>query len=135
METEKEIKVIEQKPQFVERLGAIACHASIFMGLSLIVPLVLVLCVNKDKNYFVYRHAKQAFVYQAVMIVSIMTGFAVWLLYAANLTGGYVVIAALLQALAGFAVVSLLFLVFVLVAIIKAALGKPYTYPFLGRFN
>ena len=135
METEKEFKAIGQKPRFIERLGAIVCHASVFIGLALIVPLVLVLCVNKDKSYFVYRHAKQAFVYQAALYVSTMAVFAIWVFYTATLTGGYAVLGALLQGLACLAIVSLLFVVFVLVAIIKAAFGKQYTYPFLGRFN
>ena len=130
-------------PSSTDRLGAVVCHAGIFLGLSIIVPLILVLAVDKEKKPFVHQHAKQALVFQIILLlitICLFIFFGESILAVAGFAtsttedvDAALSLSALLFFLIG-AIFALTSLIFICIASYKAATGQSYKYPFLGRF-
>ena len=151
MSEEKIITVPEEKetveattdnsPSGTDRLGAVVCHTGAFIGLNIIIPLIFVCAVDKEKKDFLYQHAKQALAFQLatflLMVILIIGG--------GFLTAGAGIMAVATSAHAVFPLSALFLffavlmigiaaLVLICIASYKAATGQPYKYPFLGKF-
>ena len=131
----------DNTPSGTERLGAVVCHAGTFLGLSILIPLIFVLAVDKEKRPFVYQHAKQALVFQ---IIILLIGVCLFFLFGGSLlavagfgTGTDEANATLsLSVLLFFLIIAILAistLILICIASYKAIIGQAYKYPFLGR--
>ncbi|MCD5406350.1 MAG: DUF4870 domain-containing protein [Desulfotomaculum sp.] len=99
-----------------DKLLAIACHASLFVALGVIFPLIILVLVKKSA--FVTHHAKQALVSQGLFYI------------------GYSIAALLCVILIGFVILPVLFviqLIFTIIAIIKTLDNDYYAYPVTGQ--
>jgi uncharacterized Tic20 family protein len=99
-----------------QKILAIASHASIFISLGIIVPLIVML-VSKDD--YVKTQAKEALIFQLVM------------------AGGLLVSGILLIVIIG--ILGLIFfgiaaLVLSIIAIVNVAEGNDYSYPITGKW-
>jgi uncharacterized Tic20 family protein len=100
-----------------ERNIALLSHVLAFFT-SFIGPLVIYL-VKKDESKFISDHAKESLNFQITLILGYIIGVILSLILI-----GIVVLLAL----------GVLNIVFIVVASIKAAEGKPYLFPFNIRF-
>jgi len=100
-----------------ERNIAMLSHVLAFFT-SFIGPLVIYL-VKKDESKFISDHAKESLNFQITLILGYIIGVILSLILI-----GIVVLLAL----------GVLNIVFIVVASIKAAEGKPYLFPFNIRF-
>jgi uncharacterized Tic20 family protein len=100
-----------------ERNIALLSHVLAFFT-SFIGPLVIYL-VKKDESKFITDHAKESLNFQITLIIGYIIGGILSLILI-----GIVVLLAL----------GVLNIVFIVVASIKAAEGKPYLFPFNIRF-
>ncbi len=76
------------RPSSDDKLWIIACHASILLGIGLIVPLVIYL-VKKDENAQITEHAKEAlnfhisvFIYATACVITFFLVLPMFLLFA-----------------------------------------------------
>ena len=131
----------DNAPSGTDRLGAVICHTGAFIGLNIIIPLIFVCVVDKEKKDFLYQHAKQALAFQlATFLILIALIFG-----GSFLTAGAGIMAAAMSAhvvlplgvlllLLAIMVFGIATLVLICIASYKAATGQPYKYPFLGKF-
>lgn len=105
-------------PSGSDKLWAVVCHLSDFIGAPLLIPLIIYL-VRKDDSAFVRRHAGEA--------LNFHLSFLIYSLVCIPLVFIVVGIVFLI-------VLGLVALVLSIVAAIKAGEGKAYTYPFTIHF-
>jgi uncharacterized Tic20 family protein len=126
----------ETEPSGLERLGAVFCQASFFLGLAIIIPLIFVLAVNAKDKPFVYHNAKQSLIFQLVIGIAtvIWVGGSIFLVGLAH-AGVLNPVLSLFFGLVSLAFLLGLLVAFILniIAIVKAAIGSVYCYPFLKK--
>lgn len=99
-----------------QKILAVVCHACNFVGLSVIVPLIVMLVTKDD---YVKTQAKEALIFQLVMV------------------GGLVVSGILTLVLIGFlglAFFGIASFVLSIIAIVNVAEGRDYSYPVTGKW-
>ena len=102
----------EETPSPLDKLVALSCQGSMYLGLAFILPLIVLIVTDKNSKPFLWNHAKQALLFQAALLI------------------GSIAIVVLTL---GFGVVLLLFLIPLallcnLKALYKAAVGEQYEY-------
>lgn len=99
-----------------QKLLSALCHGCTFIGLSIIVPLVVMLVTKDD---FVKTQAKEALIFQLIMA----GGLAV--------SGALVILIIGIFGLIFFGIVAV---VFAIIALINVLDGKDYSYPVTGKW-
>ena len=140
-ETEKEniVEGIESKAapagqssDSLARMVASACHLTVLVGLPLLFAGIVLAAIRKEEHPFVYGHAKQAVIFQTIMLVSWVVAA---LLCFSGAVAGMNFVGFLIGLVFGafWLVAVVAALVLTIYAGIKAALGMEYSYPFLGK--
>lgn len=114
-EFQKEGALTEGMPSSLDRLAAVLCQGAMYLGLVFILPLIVLVAIDKNKKPFLWNHAKQALVFQGVLLIG-----SIALVVLTLGIGGIFLIFAIPLAL-----------LFNLKAMYKAAIGEPYEYPML----
>ena len=102
----------KEAPSSLDKLVALLCQGSIYLGLAFVLPLIVLIVTDKDSKPFLWNHANQALLFQAALLI-----------------GSIVIVVITL----GFGVVLLLFVIPLallcnLKALYKAAIGEQYEY-------
>ena len=118
--------VLPQIPTSVrsfERLWAVGCHLSIFAGIPVLIPLIILL-VKKDDE-FVANHARQALNFQISIAIYLAGLFALFLVLVMSLLGAllaFSILPIIIAVLFGAMILSV-------IATAVSANGEPYHYP------
>ena len=109
--TKKRI-LVEEAPSSRDKLLAVLCQCSMYLGLVFVLPLIVLIGTDKEQRPFLWNHAQQALMFQGVLII-----------------GSFVFVVLTL----GFGAIVLVFAIPLALlvnakAIYKAAIGEPYEY-------
>lgn len=99
-----------------QKILAVVSHASVFVSLGIIVPLIVML-VSKDD--YVKTQAKEALIFQLVMVGALV------------ISGILTIVIIGILGLIFFGIASL---VLTIIAIVNVAEGRDYSYPVTGKW-
>ncbi len=97
-----------------QKLLCALCHLGTFVGLPILAPLIVLLVSN---DQFVKNQAKEALVFQIGLVIAVIISFVLMII----LIGFLTVIA-----------VSIIGIIFPIIAMVKIVEGQDYSYPITG---